>query len=172
MIDTVAIDFGGAHLLGFNRWQLFKGLVLAVGIIGVVSLALSYLIPVPPSKVTMATAFKGSSFEYYGGQYREIFARFNIELELHETAGAVENLKLLQDPKSDVQISYSRRRFGREACARTVVVGDRLQQSIWLFYSSSRPFDRLSRFKASVLPWARQAAVPDRQPNRSWAKPV
>ena len=58
MIDTVAIDFGGAHMLGFNRWQLFKGLVLAVGIIGVVSLALSYLIPVPPSKVTMATAFK------------------------------------------------------------------------------------------------------------------
>src|ERR1700738_4285898 len=39
-----------------------------------VSLALIYFIPAPPSKVIMATAFKGASFEYYGRQYREIFA--------------------------------------------------------------------------------------------------
>jgi hypothetical protein len=134
VIDTVAIDFGGAHMLGFSRWQLFKGLVLAVGIIGVVSLALSYLIPAPPSKVTMATAFKGSSFEYYGRQYREIFARFNIELELHETAGAVENLKLLLDPKSGVQISLI---LGGVSDGKRApglfVIGDGLQQSILAF---------------------------------------
>ena len=53
----------------------------------------------------MATAFKGSTFEYYGRQYREIFARSNIELELRETVGAIENVKLLQDPKSGVQIA-------------------------------------------------------------------
>jgi TRAP-type uncharacterized transport system substrate-binding protein len=92
-------------MLGFSRWQLFKGLVLAVTIVGVVSLILTYSIPAPPSKVTMATAFKGSSFEYYGRQYQEIFARFNIELELRETAGAVENFELLQDPKSGIQIA-------------------------------------------------------------------
>jgi hypothetical protein len=51
-------------MLGLSRWQLFKGLVLAVGAMGIVSLALTYFIPAPPSKVAMATAFKGSSFEY------------------------------------------------------------------------------------------------------------
>ena len=54
----------------------------------------------------MATAFKGASFEYYGRQYREIFARSNVVLELRETAGAVENVRLLQDSKSDVQIAF------------------------------------------------------------------
>src|SRR5262249_43497945 len=64
--------------------------------VSIVSLLLIYFIPSPPSKVTMATAFKGSSFEYYGHQYREIFARFNVDLELRPTSGAVENIKILQ----------------------------------------------------------------------------
>ena len=85
-------------MLGFSRWQLFKGLALAVGIVGVVSLALAYFIPAPPSTVTMATGFKGASVEYYGRRYREIFARSHVQLELRETDGAVENIQLLQDP--------------------------------------------------------------------------
>ena len=93
-------------MLGYSRWQLFKGLAAAVAIVSIVSLVLIYFFPAPPSKVTMATAFKGSSFEYYGQQYREIFARSNVELELRETAGAVENVKLLQDPKSGIQIAF------------------------------------------------------------------
>jgi len=93
-------------MLGFSRWQLLKGLAAVVVVMSVVSLLLIYFIPSPPSKVIMATAFKGSAFEYYGQQYREIFARSHIELELRETAGAVENVELLQDPKSGVQIAF------------------------------------------------------------------
>jgi TRAP-type uncharacterized transport system substrate-binding protein len=78
-------------MLGYSRWQLFKGLATSVCIVGVVSLLLMYFIPAPPSRVVMATAFKGASFEYYGRQYREIFARHGVDLELRETAGSVEN---------------------------------------------------------------------------------
>ena len=92
-------------MLGYSRRQLFKGFSAAVGIVSIVSLFLIYFFPAPPSKITMATAFKGSSFEYYGRQYREIFARSNVDLELRPTSGAGENLKLLQDPSSDVQFS-------------------------------------------------------------------
>ena len=124
-------------MLGYSRWQLFKGLAAAVGIVSIVSLVLIYFIPAPPSKITMATAFKGSSFEYYGRQYREIFARSNVELELRETAGAPENIKLLQDPKSGVQICpCDRGRLGRKTCARSAVFRNRIQQSIldFLFF--------------------------------------
>ena len=92
-------------MLGISRWQLLKALAAIVGIVGTVSLALLYFIPSPPSTVTMATGNKGGVFEYYGRQYREIFARFNIELKLRETSGAAENVKLLQDPESGVQIA-------------------------------------------------------------------
>jgi hypothetical protein len=74
----------------FSRWQLFRVLAAIVCTVGIVSLALIYFFPAPPSKVVMATAFKGASFEYYGRRYREIFARYHIDLELRETAEAVE----------------------------------------------------------------------------------
>src|SRR5215475_13182082 len=139
-------------MLGFSRWQLFKGLVLAAGIMGVVSLALAYFIPAPPSTVVMATAFKGSSFEYYGRRYREIFARSNIELELRETAGAVENVKLLQDPKSGVQIGLVLGNVsdGKHA-PELLSLGTVYNNPFWLFYSSNDPFDRLSQFKGKRI---------------------
>jgi hypothetical protein len=107
-IVVVSPDWGNGEMfvMGFNRWKLFKTLAAIVGIVGIVSLALIHFIPAPPSKVVMATAFKGASFDYYGRQYRDIFARYNVDLELRETAGAVENVKLLQDPKSGVQIGF------------------------------------------------------------------
>jgi hypothetical protein len=54
----------------FSTWRLLKGLAAIGGVLGIVSLTLIYFIPAPPSKVVMATAFKGASFDYYGRQYR------------------------------------------------------------------------------------------------------
>src|SRR5215470_4763339 len=139
-------------MLGYSRWQILKGMVAAVVGVSIVSLLLIYFIPTPPSKVTMATAFKGSSFEYYGRQYREIFARFNIELELRETAGAAENVKLLQDPKSGVQIALvvGGVSDGKHAPG-LLSLGTVYNNPFWLFYTSNEPFDRLSQFKGKRI---------------------
>ena len=139
-------------MLGYNRWQLFKGLAAAVGIVSIVSLVLVYFFPAPPSKVTMATAFKGSSFEYYGHQYREIFARFNVDLELRPTSGAVENIKILQDPRSGVQISLmvSGVSDGKHAPG-LLSLGTVYNNPYWIFYSSNEQFDRLSQLKGKRI---------------------
>jgi len=139
-------------MLGYNRWQLFKGLAAAVGTVSIVSLLLIYFIPSPPSKVTMATAFKGSSFEYYGHQYREIFARFNVDLELRPTSGAVENIKILQDPRSGVQISLmvSGVSDGKHAPG-LLSLGTVYNNPYWIFYSSNEQFDRLSQLKGKRI---------------------
>jgi TRAP-type uncharacterized transport system substrate-binding protein len=134
-------------MLGYSRRQLFKGLAAAVGIVSIVSLILIYFFPAPPSKVTMATAFKGSSFEYYGRQYREIFARSNVDLDLLPTSGAGENIKLLQDPQSGIQFSLmvSGISDGKHAPG-LLSLGTVYNNPYWLFYSSNEPFDRLSQF--------------------------
>src|SRR5215467_6923567 len=134
-------------MLGFSRRQLFKGLAAAVGIVSIVSLALIYFVPATPSKVIMATGPKGSVNEYYGRQYRETFARSNIELELRETAGAAENLKLLLDPKSGVEIAFviGGVSDGKHAPG-LLSLGAIYNTPFWLFYSSSEPIDQLSQF--------------------------
>ena len=118
----------------------------------IVSLVLIYFIPAPPTKITMATAFKGSSFEYYGGQYREIFARSNVDLELRPTTGAVENIKLLLDPRSDVQISLmlSGVSDGKHAPG-LLSLGTVYNNPFWIFYSSNELFDRLSQLKGKRI---------------------
>jgi TRAP-type uncharacterized transport system substrate-binding protein len=143
---------GEIFMLGYNRWQLFKGLAAAVGTMSVVSLLLIYFLPSPPSKVTMATSFKGSAVEYYGRQYREIFARSNIELELRETAGAVENLKLLLDPQSGVQIGLVVAGISDGKHAPGLLsLGTVYNAPIWIFYSSNEPVERLSQLKGKRI---------------------
>jgi TRAP-type uncharacterized transport system substrate-binding protein len=139
-------------LLGFSRWQFLKGLAAVVIAMSVVSLLLVYFIPAPPSKVIMATAFKGSAFEYYGRQYREIFSRYRIELELRETAGAVENVELLQDPKSGVQIAFVLGGVSDEKHAPGLLsLGTVYNNPFWIFYSSNERFERLSQLKGKRI---------------------
>jgi TRAP-type uncharacterized transport system substrate-binding protein len=133
-------------MLGYSRWQLFKGLAAAVGIVSIVSLALIYFVPAPPSKVIMATGAKGGAFEYYGRQYRETFARSNFELELRETAGAAENLELLLDPNSGVEIALMTGGVSDGKHAPGLLsLGTVFNSPFWFFYSSSEQIDQLSQ---------------------------
>src|SRR5215472_6577529 len=135
----------------FSRWQRIRALVL-VGVVGIGSIALIYFIPAPPSKVVMATAFKGASFEYYGRQYHEIFARSHVRLELRETAGAVENLSLLQDPNSGVQIAFVNGGVSDAKHAPGLLsLGTVYNQPFWIFYSGTEQLGRLSQLKGKRI---------------------
>ena len=136
-----------------SGWSgLFKGLAVVLCIVGIISLALIYFIPASPSKVVMATAFKGASFEYYGRQYRDIFARSSVKLELRETAGSVENVALLQDPKSGIQITFVTGGVSDGKHAPGILsLGTVYNQPYWIFYSSTEPLDRLSQLKGKRI---------------------
>src|SRR6476659_6914963 len=124
-------------MLVFSRRQLLKGLAAVVGIVSIISLLLIYFIPAPPSTVTMATAFKGSSFEYFGHRYRDIFARSHVKLELRATDGAVDNIELLKNPNSGVQIALA---FGGisdgQRAPGVLSLGTVYANPFWMFYSS------------------------------------
>jgi TRAP transporter TAXI family solute receptor len=120
--------------------------------VSIVSLALIYFLPSPPSKVVMATAFKGGVYEYYGRQYREVFARFHIELEVRETGGSTENIKLLLDPNSDVEIAFVNGGIsGGKHAPGLLSLGTVFNLPYWMFYSSNEPFDRLSQLKGKRI---------------------
>jgi TRAP-type uncharacterized transport system substrate-binding protein len=132
-------------VLGFNRWHLFKSLAAILCIAGIVSLAAAYFIPAPPTTVTIATAYKGSTFVFYGEKYREIFARAHVKLELRETNGAVDNLRLLRDPKSGVDIGF---------VSGGLSQGDPppgLLSTFWIFYRSTETLDRFSQLKGKRI---------------------
>src|SRR5262249_38420279 len=77
---------------------------------------------------------------------REIFARSNIELELRETARPEETVKLLQDPKSDVQIALMLGGVSHGKHAPGLLSLATAYNNRWrIFYSANEPFERLSQ---------------------------
>ena len=139
-------------MLGFSRWQVFKTSAAAVLAAGTISLLLIYFIPAPPSTVTMGTGNKGTTFEYFGQRYRDIFARSHVELKVRETEGALDNIELLKDPNSGVQIALV---FGGisdgEPAPGVLSLGNVYTNPFWIFYSSDEPLDRLSQLKGKRI---------------------
>ena len=129
-----------------------KRLIAVVTILGVCWLALNYFIPAPPSKITIATGVKGTTFDYFGQRYRARFARAGIRVELRQTAGALENLKLLLDPKSGVDIAFVT--GGAAEGAETpelLSAGAAYPSPSWLFYSTSETIDSLPQLKGKRI---------------------
>ena len=81
----------------FGRWQMFKIAAAILCIAGFAWLSLAYLIPAPPSKITIATSLAGDHYQVLGGRYQGILAGSNVEVELRLTEGAKENLRLLNE---------------------------------------------------------------------------
>ena len=76
--------------------------LLVIGIVWLISVTH----PLPPHTITMATGPEGSTYAYWGKRYKILLAKEGIDLVLKPTAGGVENLNLLRDPKSGIQLGF------------------------------------------------------------------
>jgi len=142
----------GKPMLELSWSGLLKGSAAILCVVGIVSFAVAYFIPAPPSTVTIATAYKGSTFVYYGQRYRDMFARSNVKLELRDTNGAVENLKLLEDPNSGVKIAFVSGGISDGSPPPGLLsLGLIYNNAFWVFYRSAVPFDRLSELKGKRI---------------------
>lgn len=115
-------------LLAFikHHWIL-SGIIL----IGVV-LLLPQSNPIPPSTVVMATGQPNSSDAILGNWYKDFFAANGVTLELVESQGAIDNLKLLNEGK--VQAAFGQAGIPAPKDAQLVSLGSIEFQPLWLFY--------------------------------------
>ena len=139
-------------MLGIKICRLLTGLAAIAVVMASVSLILVYFFPAPPSTVTLATAFKGASFDYYGRRYKDRLARDHINLELRETVGAVENLSLLQDPDSGIDAAFIAGGISNGKQAPGLLsLGIIYNNAFWVFYSSSQSIEHLPQLKGKRI---------------------
>ncbi|UCH46526.1 MAG: C4-dicarboxylate ABC transporter substrate-binding protein [Betaproteobacteria bacterium] len=86
----------------FARWSLVAAVLVTIAAIAA---ALVLTEPLPPRKLVIATGTEGTPYHEIGQQYSKIFARHGIKLEVRPTNGSVENIHLLEDPRSDVSVA-------------------------------------------------------------------
>src|ERR1039458_7980244 len=71
-----------------------------------------FLQPAAPRHIVLASGLEDGLFHQYAKRYVEILARSGVTVEERMTAGAGDNLRLLEDPHSGVSINAAWIRIG------------------------------------------------------------
>jgi TRAP-type uncharacterized transport system substrate-binding protein len=135
--------------------QFFRtrtGVILIIVTAGVLLWALfAALRPFPSRDIAMATGPAGSAYARMADRYRGILARDGVRLRLVPTNGAVDNARLLEDPRSGVGVGFVQAGSVDEKAARNVEsLGTVFYEAVWIFCHCSdahwlqRPGVRLS----------------------------
>ena len=102
-----------------------------------IALAWWLLDPTPPRHVVLATGAPQGAYAEFGTRYAERLKRHGITVELRNTQGAADNLALLRDPASGVDIAFVQGGAGEAREGDTLVsLGSMFHEPVWLFYRS------------------------------------
>ncbi|HEY5898648.1 MAG TPA: TAXI family TRAP transporter solute-binding subunit [Burkholderiales bacterium] len=112
-------------------------------VLGVALLVAAYFLldPTPPRKVVLATGPEQSAYAEFGRRYAAELKRYGIEVELRQTLGSRDNLRLLRDGKERVDLAFVQ--GGASETIRTAdnqetepveSLGSLFLEPVWIFY--------------------------------------
>jgi TRAP-type uncharacterized transport system substrate-binding protein len=131
--------------------QATRDLVVSAGpfvalALGLLLLAYTWLDPIPPKQVTLATGPAQSAYDEFGKRYAKALAGFGIEVKLIPSEGAAQNLTWLHEGRVDlgfVQGGIADTQAGTEPELQSL--GSLFVEPLWLFYRSDTPLNSLTQ---------------------------
>ena len=128
----------------FARGSSWRDLLLTVGpfvLLAVVLLFTAYRVldPTPPKKVVLATGVPQGAYAAFGKRYAELLKGYGIDVELRTTQGTAENLALLHDPESGVDLAFVQGGLDEtpvtaDGNGALVSLGSLFYEPVWVFY--------------------------------------
>lgn len=123
-----------------------RDLVMTAGPFILIALALllaAYVVldPAPPRRVVLATGPEGTAYAELGKRYAAELGRYGIEVTLRPSMGARENLRLLREPKEQVDLAFvqggssdpARPEEEKAQPAELVSLGSVSYEPVWIF---------------------------------------
>ncbi len=124
-----------------------RDLLATVGpflILALVLLAGAYVLlkPEPPKHVVLATGPEDSAYADFGKQYAAALKRYGITVVLKTTRGSYDNLRLLRDPKENLDLAFVQGGSSETVRASDekgggvplVSLGSLFYEPVWIFY--------------------------------------
>ena len=106
-------------------------------------LAYQFIKPAPPDRVVMATGSPDGAYHAFARRYAAHLAREGIELELRNTAGSLENLRLLQ--AGEVSLALVQGGVSSDAGDDELTsLGSLYYEPLWVFHRRELGLERLS----------------------------
>jgi TRAP-type uncharacterized transport system substrate-binding protein len=111
----------------------------------------------PPRTLKIAAGEAGGAYHMLALRYQAILARHGVRLEVLETAGSVDNLGRLRDPRSGVSIAFLQSGITSQTEAPGLVsLGSVGYEPVWLFYRGDptriRLLKRVAGMRISIGP--------------------
>lgn len=139
-------------MASYTRWYLYIALVLVLVLTSAIWIALGVLIPAPPSRITIAGSFSGGHFEALAQRYQEILARNGLKVNVLRSAGSVDNLISLQDPRLGVDVAFVQGGISDSQRAPGLLSLGRIDyQVFWLFSRAQKPLTDLTQLKGQRI---------------------
>lgn len=116
-----------------NRAALGVWVFGAVVLIAGLFLAFQFVGPPPPRQIVLATGAEGGAYQTYGARIAAYLEAQGVGVELRETAGAVENLELLQS-ESGADAAFLQGGLAEDhGTAGVVALGSMYLEPVWVF---------------------------------------
>lgn len=136
----------------FTRELLEASLPSLIFIVIAVVIGIKYLDPAPPKKIVIATDIQGSDYTTFAYLYREYLKKEGITLEIRQSKGDVENLQLLKDEKSGVDLAFMQDGVANKDGAGTLLsLGSLYYDPVWIFSRCKTRISHLSELKGMKI---------------------
>jgi TRAP-type uncharacterized transport system substrate-binding protein len=107
-----------------------------------------FLQPAAPRRIVLASGLEDGLFHQHAKRYAEILARSGVAVEERMTAGAGDNLRLLEDPRSGVDVGFTQGGIAKFPEANGVVMLANLYyMPMWIFYRGADTFNHVNELR-------------------------
>lgn len=118
-----------------GAWAWVAGLCLAMG-------AASYFMfvePPPPRRVVMAGGDREGAYYAFANEYARELSKDGLVVEVRETAGSLENLKLLREDDTGVSVAIVQSGVAvPEDIEKLLALGSLYREPLWVFHRADR----------------------------------
>jgi TRAP transporter TAXI family solute receptor len=131
-----------------RRETLRAALLIVALAAAVVWAVVHFLKPAPPRRIVLASGAATGMYHNYAQRYKEILARNGVKVEERLTDGAADNLRLLLDPKSGVDVAFMQGGVATTAEAQKLrMLASLYYEPLWIFSHGAKPVDQINQFQ-------------------------
>jgi TRAP-type uncharacterized transport system substrate-binding protein len=121
-------------------------------VLAVLYITYRWIDPLPPRHLAMAAGPVGSGYDKFARQYARILGRDGVELEIRNSAGAVEDLDQLREAASGVQAALTTFGVTQPTDADALhSLGGIFDAVIFIFYRNAEPITQFMQFRGKRL---------------------
>lgn len=124
--------------MNFIKRQIYNPVALLVGFFTLLIVlfgVLWILVPPPPKSIEMATGFPTGLYYQFGERLKSELSKEGVDLKVRSTGGTIDNLALLNDPKSGVDFAMVQGGVANlEEYPKLVSIAGMFYEPIWVWY--------------------------------------